>query len=360
MRRTFGELGLEPVDVPLEPAALERHPAGAPFSWDVDGKANVVATWAPEAPGRSLILNGHIDVVSPEPTVLWTGEPFAPRRDGDWVYGRGAGDMKSGLVAMVGAVRALQRLSVRPGGRVQLQSVVEEECTGNGALACVLAGHTADAAILTEPTKGAIWNAQVGVLWFQVRVLGAPAHAGEARGGRQRDRGVVHGDRRAARARGRAQRGQAADLRCLSAPDQPQRRDDQRRRLAVHGRRRMPHPLPARLLPGRSASPSCSAQVEQTVAGSPPPTRAHRVEVLYDGFQCEGYELPPDSPLITGLADAACVEAATLTVSSPRCTSIASAGRASTRPAKRRWCGVMRGSMSASLLRPAPVQPGRL
>ena len=47
----------------------------------------------------------------------------------------------------------------------------------------MLAGHTADAAILTEPTKGAIWNAQVGVLWFQVRVLGAPAHAGDARGG---------------------------------------------------------------------------------------------------------------------------------------------------------------------------------
>ena len=106
-----------------------------------------------------------------------------PGRDGDWVYGRGAGDMKSGLVAMVGAVRALQRLNTRPGGRVQLQSVVEEECTGNGALACVLAGHTADAAILTEPTKGAIWNAQVGVLWFQVRVLGAPAHAGEAEAG---------------------------------------------------------------------------------------------------------------------------------------------------------------------------------
>ena len=47
-------------------------------------------------------------------------------------------------------------------------------------LACVLAGHTADAAILTEPTKHAIWTAQVGVLWFQVRVLGAPAHAGDA------------------------------------------------------------------------------------------------------------------------------------------------------------------------------------
>src|ERR671923_2077363 len=99
------------------------------------------------------------------------------------MYGRGAGDMKSGLAAIVGAVAGLQRLGARPGGPVQLQSVVEEECTGNGALACVLAGSKADAAILTEPTKGAIWHAQVGVLWFQVHVLGAPAHAGESGAG---------------------------------------------------------------------------------------------------------------------------------------------------------------------------------
>ncbi len=182
MRRAFCALGLEPFDVPLDPAALERHPAGAPFGWDVAEKVNVLADWQPAGPadGRSLILNGHIDVVSPEPVALWSGEPYDARVDGEWMYGRGAGDMKAGLAAMVGAVRGLQRLGLAPRARVQLQSVVEEECTGNGALACVLAGHTADAAILTEPTKHAIWTAQVGVLWFQVRVLGAPAHAGLA------------------------------------------------------------------------------------------------------------------------------------------------------------------------------------
>ena len=182
MRRAFVAMGLEPFDVPLDPAALERHPGGAPFSWDVAGKTNVLATWEPAEPGdgRSLILNGHIDVVSPEPAELWSSDPFTARVDGEWMYGRGAGDMKSGLAAMVGAVRGLMRLGVTPRAPIQLQSVVEEECTGNGALACVLAGHTADAAILTEPTRGAIWTAQVGVLWFQVRVLGAPAHAGDA------------------------------------------------------------------------------------------------------------------------------------------------------------------------------------
>ena len=133
MRRAFARLGLEPFDVPLDAAALERHPGGAPFSWELDGKANVLADWG-GGDGRSLILNGHIDVVSPEPSGLWTGDPFAPRVEGDWMYGRGAGDMKAGLAAMVGAVAGLQRLGARPRGRVQLQSVVEEECTGHGAL----------------------------------------------------------------------------------------------------------------------------------------------------------------------------------------------------------------------------------
>jgi acetylornithine deacetylase len=191
MRRAFASLGLDPVDVPLDADALRGSPAASPFSWDVDGKANVVAAWPaaaaavgdPHGPARSLILNGHVDVVSAEPVSLWSSDPYEPRRDGDWMYGRGAGDMKAGLAAIVGAVAGLQRLGLAPRARVELQSVVEEECTGNGAAACVLDGSRADAAVITEPTGGAIWNAQVGVLWFSVRVAGRPAHAGEAASG---------------------------------------------------------------------------------------------------------------------------------------------------------------------------------
>ena len=107
MREAFADLGLDPVDVPLDPEALHGHPGASPFSWEVEGKASVVAAWEPAGPagGRSLVLNGHIDVVSPEPTVMWASPPFAARRDGDWLYGRGAGDMKAGLAAIVGAVR---------------------------------------------------------------------------------------------------------------------------------------------------------------------------------------------------------------------------------------------------------------
>ena len=305
MRRAFAGLGLEPFDVPLDPGTLAGHPGAAPFSWDVAGKANVLANWEPAAPagGRSLVLNGHIDVVSPEPASLWSGPPFAARRDGEWMYGRGAGDMKSGLAAIVGAVAGLRALGLRPLGRVQLQSVVEEECTGNGALACVLAGHTADAAILTEPTRGAVWNAQVGVLWFQVRVVGLPAHAGDAPEGAnaiEASMAVIE-----------ALRGLEAELNADKPP-----------LYAAY-----PHPINLNvgmirggdwpstvageclthfrlaLYPGERVE-DLKQRVEQTVAAVAAPS-AFRFEVLYDGFVCEGYELTPDAPLITGLTDAA-------------------------------------------------------
>ena len=182
IREAFSDIGLAPFDVPLDADALRDHLGASDFSWEVADKANVVANWEPVEPadGRSLVLNGHIDVVSPEPTTMWASPPFTARRDGDWLYGRGAGDMKAGLVAFVGAVRGLVALGCRPCALVQLQCVVEEECTGNGALACVQAGHTADAAVVTEPTSGGIQHSQVGVLWFSVRIAGRPAHAGDA------------------------------------------------------------------------------------------------------------------------------------------------------------------------------------
>jgi acetylornithine deacetylase len=171
--------GLDPVDVPLDETVLRAHPLAAPFSWEVTGKRNVVATWAGSGDGRSLVLNGHIDVVPPGGESLWSGDPFVARRDGDWLVGRGAGDMKAGLAAMIGAVRGLRRLGLAPAGDLQLQSVVEEECGGNGALQCVLAGHVGDACVIPEPFPDAVTISQVGVLWFHVDVAGIPAHVGE-------------------------------------------------------------------------------------------------------------------------------------------------------------------------------------
>ena len=178
------EFGLEPVDVPMDAEALRASPLVAPFSWSVEGKRNVVATWAAVGTGgRSLALNGHVDVVPPAAAALWSSDPFTATRDGDWLVGRGTGDMKAGVAAMLGAVRALRGLGLAPLGDLQLQSVVEEECGGNGALQCVLSLPAVDACVIPEPFPGAISISQVGVLWFLVDLVGVPAHVGDAEDG---------------------------------------------------------------------------------------------------------------------------------------------------------------------------------
>ena len=114
-------------------------------------------------------------------TTLGNEEPGQEvMRDRGWLYGRGSGDMNAGLAAIVRAVLALRRLGLAPLAPVQLQSVVEEECTGNGALQCVVSGLRLDAAVIPEPYPGVIPTAQVGVLWFHVDIAGAPAHVAEA------------------------------------------------------------------------------------------------------------------------------------------------------------------------------------
>ena len=103
-------------------------------------------------------------------------------KDG-WMYGRGSGDMKAGLILNVFALRALRALGWKPAADVYQQSVVEEECTGNGALACLQRGYRADAALIPEPSSGVLTVAQVGVMWFQVKVTGHPVHVYKADAG---------------------------------------------------------------------------------------------------------------------------------------------------------------------------------
>ena len=179
--RQFEALGLETRLEEIRLRDVEAKPGFSPVDWKLEGKHNVVGIHEGGA-GRSLIFNGHIDVVSPEPVKLWTSPPYEPRiaraeEDGeDWMYGRGAGDMKGGTVSYLWALHALRDLGAVPAGRVICQSVVEEECTGNGALALLEKGYRADAAIIPEPFNETITRAQVGVLWFRVRVLGKTTH----------------------------------------------------------------------------------------------------------------------------------------------------------------------------------------
>lgn len=162
-----------------------RHlPGFSPVTVSYDDAWNVVgAHRAAEPAGCSLILNGHIDVVPTGPADMWTTPPFEVRIADGWMYGRGAGDMKAGHGAMVAVFDALKRAGVQPAATVYVQSVVEEESTGNGALQCHLRGYKAGAALIPEPSNGTLTRGNVGVVWFQVTVRGFPVHVREAGSG---------------------------------------------------------------------------------------------------------------------------------------------------------------------------------
>lgn len=184
MKQQFEDLGLGLDEFEIDADRMREHPGYSPSIVSYAGRRNVVGVHQPKGVvrGKSLILNGHIDVVPVGAQRLWTRAPFEPWIDGDKLYGRGAGDMKAGIVACCMALEALRTLGVEPAAPVTLQSVIEEECTGNGALACLLQGYRADAALIPEPFAG-IMTAQMGVMWIGIEVLGLPVHAAVAQTG---------------------------------------------------------------------------------------------------------------------------------------------------------------------------------
>lgn len=135
------------------------------------GRPNVVGTLVGRAPGRSLMLCGHIDTVG----VAEMAAPFDPAvRDGR-LYGRGAQDMKSGVAAMVDAVRVVAGAGGLDAGEVVLACVVDEEHSSIGADALVTRWR-ADAAIVTEPTDLDIAVCHKGFAWSEIVTTGRAAH----------------------------------------------------------------------------------------------------------------------------------------------------------------------------------------
>lgn len=176
--------GMEVDEWRIELDAIRDLPGFSPVIGDYEDARNVVGTHRSRSrKGRSLILNGHIDVVPAGPLDMWDNPPFAPVLDDGWLYGRGAGDMKAGLASNLFALDALRHIGLAPAADVFFQSVVEEECTGNGALACLQRGYRADAALIPEPFEEALVTAQLGVIWFQVHLKGLPTHVAYAGSG---------------------------------------------------------------------------------------------------------------------------------------------------------------------------------
>ncbi|KAB8144528.1 ArgE/DapE family deacylase [Chloroflexia bacterium SDU3-3] len=175
MARSMRSFGMAVDEWEIDLAALRQHPA---FCWEVERAEGLgVVGWLGEdRGGRSLILNGHVDVVPAGDEANWGHAPWRATLDNGQVYGRGALDMKGGLACALFAAKAIRDAGVSLRGRLLVQSVIGEEDGGCGTLASILRGHTADGAIIPEPTELAIAPAQAGALNFRLIVPGLSAH----------------------------------------------------------------------------------------------------------------------------------------------------------------------------------------
>jgi len=160
-----------------DPFALQEHAESVTLASGFVGRPNVVGVRRGSGRGRSLILNGHIDTVEIGDPAPWSYGPLGGELIDGRIYGRGACDMKGGVVTNLYALRALELAGFTPAGEVIVESTISEEDGGAGALAAVLRGYVADGAMISEPTNLAIVTAQGGALMFRLQVPGLSAHA---------------------------------------------------------------------------------------------------------------------------------------------------------------------------------------
>jgi len=177
------ELGLDTDVWSIDVQSVRAHPDFPGDETDrteAFGVVGIMPAAAPDSRQPALVLQGHVDVVPVGDPLKWPDDPFGGHISGDILYGRGACDMKAGLAVNMAVARALRASGVQLERAFGVHTVVSEEDGGLGAFATLLRGHRADAAVITEPTSGAIVTATAGALTFELRVPGRAAH-GSAR-----------------------------------------------------------------------------------------------------------------------------------------------------------------------------------
>jgi len=180
----WAELGLRTRRIETDPATIAADP-DFPGS-EMPRTALPVVTGRLGRPGgKRLLLVGHVDVVPPGDPATWTCDPWGAEVREGAMYGRGACDMKGGVVAIGAALRALVASGVadRLEGEILAVSVPSEEDGGQGMLAAIRAGCTGDAAVITEPTRLDVVIAHAGAITFRLTVPGRAAHASKRREG---------------------------------------------------------------------------------------------------------------------------------------------------------------------------------
>jgi succinyl-diaminopimelate desuccinylase len=142
------------------------------------GRPNVWALWTGDRPGKTLLFEGHTDVVTEGPAEEWKHPPFGAELVGSRIYGRGSCDTKGNLAAAVMAVKAIKDSGVPFAGRILLCHPVDEEGMMSGIKHFIRQGHAegVDGAVICEPEENQLCVAQKGAMRVEVTVRGKMAH----------------------------------------------------------------------------------------------------------------------------------------------------------------------------------------
>jgi acetylornithine deacetylase/succinyl-diaminopimelate desuccinylase family protein len=276
---------------------LQRRKLPAEIIEEKPGVANVVSHLDGLAGGKTMVWNGHCDVVPPGED--WEVDPFSGELRDGCIYGRGASDMKSGLAAMIVALDALKRTKAPFRGRIVFQAVGDEETGSDGGTLLMIRkgiGNRADFAIVSEPTDLSISIGNRGLRWLEVSVKGRASHAGRPSSGKN----AVH-----------------AAARMISGLEKLTFK-------TYHPLFEIPHPslsvtmiqagtkiniIPARctfsidrrMIPGETSA-SVLQEIEEVLHQNSTPGISSEVRITHEGW--DPYALDPDFPLVKGLCGA--------------------------------------------------------
>lgn len=139
---------------------------------------NVYGRFSGKAEGKSVLFNGHMDVMPADDAEEWTYPPFEPVIADGKMYGRGTADMKAGLMASVMAVQLLKDAGAELPGDVIIASVCDEEGGGNGSMQAIMSGQKADGVVVCEGTSDELILAHMGFVFFRVEFEGKACHSG--------------------------------------------------------------------------------------------------------------------------------------------------------------------------------------
>jgi acetylornithine deacetylase len=281
---------------------LKKHPGYRPVDRGYEGRPNIVATLKGAGGGRSLLLNGHTDVIPVGGGEGWSDDPWSAKIKNGRIYGRGSADMKSGVASHIMAVECLLAAGVKTKGDVYINVVVDEEVSGHGTLDTVIRGYKADAGISGETSGLAVQAACIGRIWFEIEIHGKPA------GIQKRYEGIsgIELGNKIVKA--------VADLEAkrvatVTHPLYPNALDTLPCIIGSFSAGNYPSAFPANCLlkgsigtvPGEDHEGVKKSLVEQIAraAAEDPWMKLHPPKVRFVGYDAEASEIPRDHPIVT-------------------------------------------------------------